>query len=859
MVQAAKLIGAGSALIALAGVGAGIGIVFGSRALLCCCLHVVRKTHLLSLCLDSSKARSPDVIGNDEVRSENESPVSDGSCHETQRRASVGMTKIMNLIYTFSGSEDPLIHIFLKNHLTYGFLPVIKESLTEIMPGDAYQAGKNVQGSNPTNHMDNGTAGWPKGRKPYGYRVPIVGGVRMFSTEGGQANGRSSVKMIIKPTGSDLLMALRNQNISNNKIVNFNLIHIVSDLEILVLAYEMIKSNPGNMTKGPTETTLDGTNLAKMLKVSNLLKAGKYSFGPGRRVWIPKPGKKVKRPLGIRSPQEKIIQKALQLVLEAIYEPSFLECSHGFRPSRGTHTCMKILDQKFQGASWVIEADISQCFDRIDHKLLMKILSKRIGCQKTLALIKSALKAGYIDLGKWVSSGRVGTPQGSILSPLLCNVYLHELDQYIMELKLALDKGKRRRPNPVYEFVRRRMRTCTKNDLNDVKTYRLLRTIMRQTSSVDFIDPKFVRVQYVRYADDFVISIAGPRSLAREIQNKVQTFLRESLKLEMSNEKTHLTHFTHKPIQFLGFSIPNRMLAEKPVIRKITGKRERTTIRLSLHAPIREIVSHLAKKGFMKWNKDGIYCKGTALRRMINLDHATILKYYQSVIYGIINYYSFVDNRPMLAKVVYQLKCSCALTLALKYKLRHLSKAFRKFGGNLKDPETELQLKTPSTYIRTREFMVNPPKAYAVMAMNWNSKMTKSNLFKCCIICGAFPVEIHHVRKLRELKQRPHLDWFTTQMAAVNRKQVPLCKIHHIHLHRNTLSQEERAMFGRGLRAMVQGKVESSIHLFSCHWCFDHLPFAGEPYALKSARTVRRAVLGATNLRSCNAFSFSFC
>lgn len=765
----------------------------------CCELRSPAKS--LHFC---SKALLLDGIGNGAVQSEGESRVSGGSCHKTHRQASVGMAKLINLNYTLSETIDSVIHTSLKNHLAFDSLTEIKECLAETMPGAAHQVCQDVQGPNPTDHMINGISGLPKGRKSYGNGALIVGRARYYSTEGGQASSRSSVKEVLKPTGSDLLMALRNRNVANKELVNNNLIHIISNLDVLVLAYELIKSNPGNMTKGITSETLDGLNLTSLVKISNLLKAGQWSFSPGRRVWIPKPGKSSKRPLGISSPREKIVQKAIQLVLEAIYEPSFKDCSHGFRPNRGTHTAIRMLDQKFQGASWVIEADISKCFDSIDHDKLLEILTKRISCQKTLGLIKSALKAGYIDMGQWVSAGKKGTPQGNVLSPLLCNVYLNELDEFIMELKTGKDRGKGRRPNPSYNKIRHQIKQCSRGD---IKTYRQLRTNLRRTHSLDLMDPNYVRIQYIRYADDFVISIAGPRKLAVEVLNKVKVFLSEKLKLEMSLSKTHITHFTHKPISFLGISILNRGLAKnKPISRRITGLRQRSNIRLSLHAPIPQLLRNMVAGGFMKWNHDGSLCMSTALRRVINLDHATILQYYQSVINGIINYYSFVDNRPKLGIIVQGLKYSCAQTLALKYKLSRRSRAFRKFGGGLKDPETGLQLKIPQTMARTREFKVNPPMAYNVIAQKWYSKLTKSNLYKTCVICGDPAVEMHHVRKLRELKIRRNLDWFTAQMAAINRKQIPLCRPHHNAKHRNELTSQELLAYQAGIQSLLLSK-----------------------------------------------------
>lgn len=222
-------------------------------------------------------------------------------------------------------------------------------------------------------------------------------------------------------------------------------IKTISNLKNLVAAYELIKSNPGNMTKGADEVTLDGINLDYFLNIQSELKGGKYKFQPARRIQIPKPGKKDTRPLTMASPREKIVQKAILLIMERLYEEKFLNTSHGFRPARGTHTAMKYLESLFQSVQYIIEADFSKAFDTIQHEALIRIIKEEIKCEKTLNLIKSGLKAGYFELGKLHDNLTIGTPQGSILSPLLCNIYLHKLDMYVEELKKEYNKGDRRK------------------------------------------------------------------------------------------------------------------------------------------------------------------------------------------------------------------------------------------------------------------------------------------------------------------------------------------------------------------------------------------------------------------------------
>lgn len=249
------------------------------------------------------------------------------------------------------------------------------------------------------------------------------------------------MRTLSSKAGSDAIRGSEDERTLKSTEVN---IKVISNLKNLVAAYELIKSNPGNMTKGADNVTLDGIDHNYFLKVQSTLKAGKYEFNPARRIQIPKPGKNETRPLTISSPREKIVQKAILLVMERLYEGKFLDTTHGFRPARGTHTAMKQLEAKFQSVQYIIEADFSKAFDTIQHDTLMNIIKEEIQCEKTLGLIKSGLKAGYFEFGELHNNLAVGTPQGSILSPLLCNIFLHKLDKYIEELKMEHQKGNKR-------------------------------------------------------------------------------------------------------------------------------------------------------------------------------------------------------------------------------------------------------------------------------------------------------------------------------------------------------------------------------------------------------------------------------
>ena len=474
-----------------------------------------------------------------------------------------------------------------------------------------------------------------------------------------------------------------------------NLIQIIGSPSTIQLAYLMIKSNPGISAKGIDSTTLDGLNLKSLQKISQDVLSGKIKFSPVRRVYIPKPGKSVLRPLGVSNPREKIVQKAMEMILTAIFEETFLDCSHGSRPGRSCHTALKHLQLKIGNAStysWVIEGDIKGCFDNIQHDMIIKGLKRKVDCVSTLTLVKRILNAGYVldeDLKKIgkknakVYRTNKGTPQGIVLSPLFNNIVLHELDEFIeRKLKTEYTKGKKRKVNLEYRKLRYRIKRET-----DLKKRRALINECLKVPSKNFYDTDFKRLFYVRYVDDWVILMIGSMKEAKDIRELVSRKL-QSLGLTLSLEKTHITPLRgNKKCHFLGvdfFIRKNTDKHYKPVslVKKNTTIRQRFTPRIILHAPILKLLVKLKDKGFVRRNHKGEFFP-IGKTNCVNLTHAQILNYFNSRIRGILNYYCCVHNRNELWSIVRFFNYSCALTLARKFKLKTLAKTFKKFGRDL--------------------------------------------------------------------------------------------------------------------------------------------------------------------------------
>ena len=274
-----------------------------------------------------------------------------------------------------------------------------------------------------------------------------------------------------------------------------------------------------------------------------------------RRVNIPKPNGKT-RALGIPTGPDKLLQEVIRMILEAYYEPQFSDRSHGFRPGRGCHTALSNVVDYWSGVRWFVEGDIKGCFDNIDHDVLLSVLGEKLHDNRFLRLLKYLLKAGYVEDWKY---GRTlsGTPQGGIVSPILANVYLDRLDKFVENVLIPENtRGTARRRNSAYIRLNHQAKHHKSKGRHVLA--RELRKQMQQLPSGDPQDPGYRRLRYVRYADDFVLGFIGPKAEAQQVKESLETFLRDSLKLELSTEKTLITHATSQAARFLGYELVNQ-------------------------------------------------------------------------------------------------------------------------------------------------------------------------------------------------------------------------------------------------------------------------------------------------------------
>lgn len=575
--------------------------------------------------------------------------------------------------------------------------------------------------------------------------------------------------------------------------VNEGLYRLMYKEDLYIVAYERIKSKPGNLTPGADGATIDGWSLEIIQQITQDMRSEQFQFKPARTQYVPKANGKMRK-LGIPSTRDKIVQEVIRMILEAIYDspygPYFRDTSHGFRPNRSCHTALREIRGKWAATNWYIEGDIAACFDEIDHGILVNLLRKKIHDERFLNLIWKLLRAGYLDLQGNRQDSLVGAPQGSLASPILANVYLHELDNKVEELRQQLESGKRKRLNPFYKQLSRRKQRLEKQGQTDTKEFRDLVKQLRKTPAVDTNDANFIRLKYARFADDWLIGVCGPRSLAESIKAEIKTFLAEQLHLRLSEEKTHITQARNGQAHFLGTRIAIGRGGEQRVIRTTNGS-GKTIVRRStgwetvMTAPLDSLIQRLHSRGLCTHQGEA-----TPKLGWTNLDADQIVGLYNGINRGLQNYYRFVDNIDSLARLQHILRFSLAKTLAVKFKLS-VKQVFRRFGSDItvtikaeegkRDRQVSFYLNHDWTKKRNAFAINNETIDCVQMAIRMR---TRSKLGKPCCICGASQqVEMHHVRHIRKAGHRKATG-FNAILRALNRKQIPTCQSCHQKIHR---------------------------------------------------------------------------
>jgi group II intron reverse transcriptase/maturase len=569
-------------------------------------------------------------------------------------------------------------------------------------------------------------------------------------------------------------------------------------------AYANIYANHGALTKGADNVTLDGFSEKRVASIIARLKAGSYRFQPVRRTYIRKANGK-KRPLGISSGDDKLVQEVVRIILERIYEPIFEDSSHGFRPGRSPHTALGQIKQEWTAVKWLVDMDLQSYFDTIPHDVLIALLEKKIEDKRFICLIQAMLDAGYLE--NWTyHTTYSGVPQGSIASPILANVVLHELDLFMKCLKERFDAGKRRRANNAYihysnkiNRLRRKYdnlkgKEANQETLQDIKqTIQRLKQQRRKFPSSDPFDPAYRRLYYCRYADDFAVGIIGSKADAETIRQEIKRYIEETLKLTVSAEKSHIRH-SREGTMFLGYRI--KTYTGNRIVKVKRGKRyftfESVAERLQLQIPPEKLQKFCISKRY------GTYDTGKARHKqdLVNLSDAEIILAYNAELRGLANYYALALNgKRDMGKLAYLWWGSLLKTLARKHKTT-VTKTARRLktdeGYKLivqNEKKTRVirvfRLKDLKPPTMTDSQVDVQPNVFALTLSR--SELIRRLHAEQCEYCGTKegPFEVHHIRRMKDVEHGKQL--WQKVMASRTRKTLILClQCHHL-LHAGKL------------------------------------------------------------------------
>ena len=564
--------------------------------------------------------------------------------------------------------------------------------------------------------------------------------------------------------------------------------------EFYLLAYQNIVKSEGSMTAGIDGMTLDGMSMARIEGIISSIKNHSYQPNPARRTYIQKKNGK-QRPLGIPSANDRLVEEIVRMLLEAIYEPVFSRYSHGFRPHRSCHTALNEIQLTFCGVKWFVEGDIKGCFDSFDHHVLIRLLRKRIADEAFISLMWKFLKAGYMEQWKYHTT-HSGTPQGSGMSPILANIYLSELDEFIVR-KAAEYRRKEsyRKPSEEYKKIHRKylywmsrykeLRNMGRLEESEeaLRTMKACRKIMFQTNGHDPFDKNFKSIQYNRYADDFLIGLIGSKEEALQLKSEITVFLRDELKLTLSMEKTKVTH-SSKTIRYLGYDI--FVSRSKDAKRSKNGTLSRLwygTVNLRMphekwQAKLQEyqafVITH-DQYGKEQW-------RAMPRRSLINRDDIDILRKFNSEISGLYQYYRLALNVSVLNKFLYIMEYSMLKTFGMKYRTstKNIKKKYKRNGHFGVDYMTKAGPKRCEFY--HDGFRQNKKAApdFVDVLPQYRKRQTSNSLAKrlragTCEICArkTNSIIIHHVKSLKSLKGK---DIYEMKMLSIRRKTLALCQ-----------------------------------------------------------------------------------
>jgi len=593
----------------------------------------------------------------------------------------------------------------------------------------------------------------------------------------------------MKPT-IEILDRISENSRNNKEEIFTRLYRYMLRPDLYYLAYKNLYANKGAGTKGVNDDTADGFSEEKIDRIIQFLADETYAPKPVRREYIQKKQNSAKkRPLGIPTFTDKLVQEVLRMILEAVYEPTFSYWSHGFRPNRSCHTALKSLKKGFPGVSWFVEGDIRGCFDNIDHHVLVNVINTKIKDARLIKLVRKFLKAGYMEDWKYHTTYS-GCPQGGIVSPILANIYLNELDKFVEKMATEFHKNRNRHHTPEYDKIawqrsqtKKRLKSAKGQEKTDL--FRLLKEQKAQMHKTPCMSKTDKVIKYIRYADDFIIGVKGDKADCERIKQQLADFIGQTLKMELSEEKTLITH-SNQYARFLGYDI--RVRREQKL--KPHGNHVSRTLNGSVDMCIPfvdKIMPFLFEKSVIRQLRDGTI-EPIARKYIYRCTDLEIVSTYNSELRGICNYYNLASNFNKLQYFEYLMEYSCLKTLAGKHctTSRKIIQKYRDGKGGWSVPyETKkgakrrnfakfMDCKNIDNFNDTAIDFVKYAKARTTFEDRLSAKV--------CELCGKTdaPLEIHHVNKVKNLKGKQ--DWEIV-MITKKRKTLAVCKSCHHKIH----------------------------------------------------------------------------
>src|SRR5947209_4457288 len=559
---------------------------------------------------------------------------------------------------------------------------------------------------------------------------------------------------------------------------------------LYLTAYGRIYRNKGAMTPGVTEETADGMSLAKIETIIQAIKRERYQWQPARRTYLLKKNGK-KRPLGMPVWSDKLLAEVMRMILDAYFDATFSDHSHGFRSERGCHTALRDIYHTWKGAVWLIEGDIADCFGSLDHELILSTLGEHIQDGRFLGLVKKLLDAGYLEdwkLNKTLS----GVPQGSILSPVLSNILLSKLDRFVETTLIPhYTRGRKRKPNKAYERLKVQARRCRQK--GQMEAARKRKQQAQHLPSIETHDPNYRRLRYCRYADDFALAFIGSKEEAEEIKHQLRMFLLEELKLNLSEEKTLVTHARSQAATFLGYEITTLQSNSKQYRDKNGRRNRRINGNIGFRVP-QAVVQEKCKR-YLRRNKP------IHRAELLNESDYTIIATYQLEYRGIVNYYRLAYNLHTLQYLKGIMQQSLTKTLAAKHRIS-VQTVYETYQREIVvNGRTYKVLQAPAPREGKEPLIATwggIPLEWDIKATvderihrHWNSRseLEKRLLAQVCEACGAThmtdQIEVHHIRALKDLNKYEGRErtWWVKTMAARRRKTLILCQTCHGDLH----------------------------------------------------------------------------